>query len=158
LFVGARHIQVEPGTYRIVQLSPYARALLEQLGIRKGPGDSLTGQEVDSVLDFYVHLLRAAAAGATEVFQDPVARLHQQVAFRPLAGMEPPILTLSGGIGELVYGYLQGKPWPPTTYYGDLGIDLARRILYCEQWAEDFRRYRPGSAGRATVYGLLRHA
>ena len=29
LFVGARHIQVTPGTYRIVKLSSYARALLE---------------------------------------------------------------------------------------------------------------------------------
>jgi ethanolamine utilization protein EutA len=180
LFVGARHIQVEPGTYRIAKLSNFARALLDGLGIRKGPGGHLTGQELDALLDYYVHLLTAAAAGRPEIFQEPLARLHQQVAFHPLADMEPRLVTLSGGVGELIYAHLQGKPWPSTTYYGDLGIDLARRLLNqgsqlaprvdphsgsecapftvsCQRWAEDFRAYQPASAGRATVYGLLRH-
>jgi ethanolamine utilization protein EutA len=157
LFVGARHIQVEPGTYRIIKISPYARALLDSLGVHKENSDCLTEAEVDSVLDFYVRLLTAAAAGVPEVFQDPVARLHQQVAFHLPAGNEPALVTLSGGVGELVYGHLQGKPWPPTTHYGDLGIDLARRLVSSAEWGEKLRKYQPASAGRATVYGLLRH-
>jgi ethanolamine utilization protein EutA len=158
LFVGARHIQVVPGTYRIVQISPYARALLDALGVRKGPGDCLTETEVDAVVDFYVRLLTAAAFGVPEVFQDPVAGMHRQVAFRTAAEMGPPVITFSGGVGELVYSHLQGKPWPPTAHYGDLGIDLARRLVSCERWRDDLHQYRPASAGRATVYGLLRRS
>ena len=35
LFLGARHVQVVPGTYQIVNLSRYARDLLQHLGIAK---------------------------------------------------------------------------------------------------------------------------
>jgi ethanolamine utilization protein EutA len=67
-------------------------------------------------------------------------------------------VTFSGGVGELMYAYTQGKPWPPTTCFGDLGIDLARRLVQMPAWLPHLRRYPPTSAGRATVYGLLRHA
>jgi ethanolamine utilization protein EutA len=66
-------------------------------------------------------------------------------------------VTFSGGVGELVYAHMQGSPWPPTTCFGDLGIDLARRIAGSPFWARQLHSYRPASAGRATVYGLLRH-
>jgi ethanolamine utilization protein EutA len=158
LFVGARHIQVAPGGYRLVKLSRYARALLDHLGVHKGPGDCLSDAEVAAVLDFYLNLLEGAAAGAAEPFAGPVARLHEQVPFRLPAGVGDIAITLSGGVGELVYAHLRGEPWPPTTHYGDLGIDLARRIVGSPMWAERLRQYRPASAGRATVYGLLRHS
>jgi ethanolamine utilization protein EutA len=158
LFVGARHVQVEPGSYRIVNVSSYARTLLDSLQITKGRGDRLTQPEVDAVVGFYVTLLTAAASGVMEAFQGPVARLHEQVAFHLPPAKEPPVVTFSGGVGELVYAHMQGKPWPPTTHYGDLGIDLARRLVSCERWAGDLQKYRPASAGRATVYGLLRHS
>jgi ethanolamine utilization protein EutA len=158
LFVGARHLQIDPGGYRLVKVSRYARALFDHLGVRKGPGDCLSEAEVASVLDFYVGLLKAAAAGAPEPFAGPVARLHEQMPFRLPAGVGDIAVTLSGGVGELVYAHLRGEPWPPTTHYGDLGIDLARRIVGSPAWAEHLRRYRPASAGRATVYGLLRHS
>src|SRR5262249_2914766 len=57
-----------------------------------------------------------------------------------------------------VYGHFQGKPWPATTFFGDLGIDLARRLLESPAWAKFWNTFRPESAGRATVYGLLRHS
>ena len=78
LFVGARHVQVEPGTYRIVKLSRYATQLFDNLGIGKGPGDSLASEEVERILDFYLMLLEAAITGDREPFQDPIARLHEQ--------------------------------------------------------------------------------
>lgn len=156
LFVGARHIQVEPGTYRLIRLSRYARALFDRVGIRKDIGAALTPEEVDAVMSYYLGVLEAALGGNREHFAEPTARLHEQVPFRPLAGARPVAVTLSGGVGELVYGFLSGKPWPPTTAFGDLGIDLARRLLN-SRWADDLNRYRPASAGRATVYGLLRH-
>ncbi len=157
LFVGARHAEVEPGTYRIVRVSRYAQALLDHLGIRKGHGDTLAEGDVAAMLDFYMTLLEGAAAGAREPFAGPVGRLHEQVAFRPPPEAMGAVVTFSGGVGELLYAHLQGKPWPPTTYYGDLGIDLAQCLAASPRWAEHLRRYQPASAGRATVYGLLRH-
>jgi ethanolamine utilization protein EutA len=158
LFVGARHVQVVPGTYRIVRLSPHAQALFGHLGIRKGPGDRLGDAETGAVLDFYLSLVEAVVAGSPESFKDPVARLHQQVAFHLPADAGGAAVTFSGGVGELIYGHLDGKPWPPTTCYGDLGIDLARRIVSSPRWADHLRSYRPASGGRATVYGLLLHS
>jgi ethanolamine utilization protein EutA len=67
-------------------------------------------------------------------------------------------VTFSGGVGELIYAHIQGNPWPPTTHYGDLGIDLAQRIVASPFWSEHLHTWRPASAGRATVYGLLRHS
>jgi ethanolamine utilization protein EutA len=158
LFVGARHVQVVPGTYRIVRLSRYAVALLEHLGVRKGTGDCFSAAEVDAVLDFYLGLMEAAALGRSEAFAEPVARLHEQVALR-LPPIEGEIaVTFSGGVGELIYAHAAGKPWPPTTCYGDLGIDFAQRIATSAVWLPHVQRYQPASAGRATVYGLLRHS
>jgi ethanolamine utilization protein EutA len=158
LLVGARHLEVVPSSYRIVKQSRYAAALLHHLGIAREPGESLTAAEVDAILNFYLRLLESAAAGRTEVFEDPVARLHQQVAFRRPQGMSQAAVTFSGGVGELIYAYLQGQPWPATTRYGDLGIDLARRIVDSGIWAASLQAWRPASGGRATVYGLLRHS
>jgi ethanolamine utilization protein EutA len=158
LFVGARHIQVEPGSYRLVSLSPYARQLLASLAIHKVPGAELSKTEVEAVLDFYVGVLEAAVAGREDFFRDPIAHLHQQVPFR-LPGTLPRVaVTFSGGVGELIYGHFLGKPWPPLTHFGDLGIDLARRILCSPLGPDPQTPFLPAGAGRATVYGLLRHS
>jgi ethanolamine utilization protein EutA len=134
LYIGARHVQVDPGTYRIVRLSHYAKSLFEELGISKGPCDTLSASETGEVLDSYLNELEAAVSGSYS------------------------LVTFSGGVGELVYAHLDGKPWPTTTCFGDLGIDLAQHITTAPLWAEQLRRCRPASAGRATVYGLLRHS
>lgn len=160
LFVGARHVQVVPGTYRVVHLSSYARRLLDHLGIAKGCGDELLSHEVHAMLDFYLHLLTAALLGQADAFDEPTARLHQQVAFQPdvpAFNWREAVVTLSGGVAELVYAAVQGKPRPSTTFFGDLGIDLAAVLLEQFPWADDFREYVPAGDGRATVYGLLRH-
>jgi ethanolamine utilization protein EutA len=162
LYVGARHVQVVPGTYQIANLSEYADRLLAHLGIDHGSGDCLDASEVDAILDFYVHLLEGAVNGAEDTFADPIARLHQQVPFEippelKNTEVENPIVTLSGGVGELVYRALEGQPLPATTFFGDLGIDLSRRLSASPQWSDSFRQFRPACAGRATVYGLLLH-
>jgi ethanolamine utilization protein EutA len=158
LFVGARHVQFEPGTYRIARLSDYARGLFDHLGIDRKPGDTLATEELEAILDFYVELLGAAVAGDTRAFEPPIANLHQQVAFWLPPDVRDPIVTVSGGVGELVYAAIDGKPLPTTTFFGDLGIDLARRLLAARGWAAHFREFQPACAGRATVYGLLLHA
>lgn len=156
LFVGARHVQVEPGTYRIVRLSRYAHAVFAQLRIAKDIGASLATAEVERVLAFHLELLNAAVVGDRRPYEAPAGHLHEQAPFHSLTDSRP-IITLSGGVGELVYAHFDGKPWPTTTAFGDLGIDLAQRLA-TSRWADDLRRYRPASAGRATVYGLLRHS
>jgi ethanolamine utilization protein EutA len=158
LYVGARHIQVVPGTYRIVKLSRYAVALLIHLGIHARVGDVLKEDDVSHVLGWYTDLLQAAVSGRTEVFAEPLAKMHEQVAFRLPEGVSELAVTFSGGVGELIYAHLQGKPWPSTTYFGDLGIDLARRLVDVPRWADSLRRYVSATGGRATVYGLLRHS
>jgi ethanolamine utilization protein EutA len=154
LFVGARHVQVVPGSYRIVNLSRYARALLE--GGRTG--DCLSEAEVQGILDFYVGLLEAVVAGSPHPFQEQLALLHEQVPFHRPARAKDVAVTFSGGVGELIYAHQEGKPWPPTTHYGDLGIDLARRIVQSPILGSHLRQFRPTAGGRATVYGLLRHS
>jgi ethanolamine utilization protein EutA len=157
LFVGARHVQVVPGTYQIVKLSSFARRLLDHLRIMKGPGDCLADREVKAIVDFDLRLIEAAVAGERDCFLEPVARLHETAPFEPPDDLRDPIVTLSGGVGELVYAHLAGKPLPTTTFFGDLGIDLAARLLTSPKWGSQFRTYVPACAGRATVYGLLRH-
>jgi len=47
---------------------------------------------------------------------------------------------------------------PSTTYYGDLGVDLAKRIVHSaiitNKFKDDLENYLPSQLGRATVYGL----
>src|SRR5436305_1185352 len=83
----------------------------EHLGIHKKPGDELTTPDVDALLTFYEGLLEAAAFGRPEAFAHPIARLHEQVPFRPPELVDLAV-TFSGGVGELLYAHLQGKPWP----------------------------------------------
>jgi ethanolamine utilization protein EutA len=158
LFIGARHVQVVPGTYRITKLSHCAQRLFEHLDITRKPGDSLKEAEVAAILDFYLDLLESALVGRKEVFHDPIRRLHQQAPFESPVNLADAIVTVSGGVGELVYAQLSGAPLPSTTSFGDLGIDLARRILASSTLAPTLGTFVPASAGRATVYGLLRHA
>ncbi|MBI2808573.1 MAG: ethanolamine ammonia-lyase reactivating factor EutA [Planctomycetes bacterium] len=158
LFLGARHVELVPGSYRIVRLSAHARALFDQVQISKGLGDELTSTEVDVIMSFYLTLLEAVCTGNREPFQNSIASLLEQARFQMPAEVGDIAVTFSGGVGELIYRYLQGQPWPATTHFGDLGIDLAQRIVQAPIWAESLRRIRPESGGRATVYGLLRHA
>jgi ethanolamine utilization protein EutA len=150
-------VQVIPGTYRLVKLSSYARELFEFLRIDKGPGDDLTNAEVDAVLTFYVHLLEAVCTGHREYFQSSIGNRLELVRIQIPAETLDLAFMFSGGVGELVYRFLEGLPWPTTTHFGDLGIDLAQRMVQSPIWMDSLQRFRPKSAGRATVYGLLRH-
>jgi ethanolamine utilization protein EutA len=164
LFVGARHIRVEPGTYRIVAMSTYAKSLLNYLQIPKGLGSLLAKSDLDAIFDCYLDWILASIHGDVSKFQDPIAAIHQQVPLwtRPERLKEvlrsKPIITLSGGVGELVYSTLKGNSFPSTTMFGDLGIDLAKRILSHPDWADDFQTHIPQGGGRATSFGLLRHS
>jgi len=67
------------------------------------------------------------------------------------------VITLSGGVAELVYNHIRGWPLPPTTAFGDLGIDLARRLIQSPLLSRHLRTHVPMNFGHATVYGLSLH-
>ena len=160
LFVGARHVRFVAGSRRIEALSRQARALFAALGIRAAPGDDLPAADLERVLDWYLALLDRAVAGAAVDADDPTTLGHLQIPFLPGAIATGPdrIVTLSGGVGELVYAAARGEELPGTSAYGDLGVDLARRLLVHPTWSRHWREEVPEGGGRATVAGLLRHA
>ena len=162
LFVGARHVRFVAGSRRIEALSPNARSLFAALGIAAGPGDQLASADLERLLDWYLALLDSAVAGDAV---DPAARStlgHVQIPFLPPPLAADPntirIVTLSGGVGEMVYAATRGAELPGISAYGDLGVDLARRLLVHPTWSRHWREHVPEGGGRATVAGLLRHA
>lgn len=166
LFVGARHVRFTPGTRRIESLSSHSKALFAALGISAGPGDDLPPDDLTRILDWYLDLLGRAVEGRADRAHpaDRPTLDHVQV---PLPLPLPPTfygdvsekqVTLSGGVGELVYAAARGAAPPGITPYGDLGVDLAHRLLTHPTWARHWRASLPEGGGRATVAGLLRHA
>jgi len=154
LYAGARHFQFVPGTYRITALSSYAARLLKDLDIGRSIGDTLSPDELRDIVDFYAALIEATVcADRSRLNQDPF-RYHEQMPFVPLRDDVSPVITLSGGVGELVYNHIRGDPLPATTAFGDLGIDLARRLIESPVLSQHLRTHLPMNFGHATVYGL----
>jgi ethanolamine utilization protein EutA len=157
-FVGARHIQFEPGGYRITALSAYARQLLAHLEIHKNIGDALSQTDVGSIVDWYLLLLEAAATGLGRPTPDEVTALHEQVPFDYEADIADCAITFSGGVAQLAYRGLHSGVWPTTTAFGDLGVDLAQQLVQRPFWRVHLSRWTPTGQGRATLFGLLRHS
>ena len=157
-YIGARHFQMQPGTYRLEAVSYYGRSLLSHLSIAKEIGDILTPPELNRILAFYVNALEAIVSGDLGFFSTPLGNLHQQVPFRFDSNGPKPVITFSGGVGELIYRCCSGEDLPGTTHYGDLGIDLARKILDSAILSSHVKVQVPENMGRATVYGLALHS
>jgi len=154
LYAGARHFQFVPGTYRITALSSYAVRLLQDLDIDRSIGDTFSQDELRDIVDFYTALIEAAVCGdRSRLNQDPFG-YHEQMPFVPLRGAPSPVITLSGGVGELVNNHIRGGPLPATTAFGDLGVDLAKRLIQSPVLSEHLHTHVPMNFGHATVYGL----
>jgi ethanolamine utilization protein EutA len=154
LFAGARHFQFVPGSYRIVALSSYAGRLLHDLGVNQSIDGSLSPDERSRVLDFYVALIEAAVLGdRSRLDRDPF-RYHEQVPYELPTDPISPVITFSGGVGELIYARTRGEPLPATTAFGDLGIDLARRLVESPVLSRHLRTHTPVNSGHATAFGL----
>ncbi len=156
LFVGARHVRVEPGTYRINALSAEARVVFEALGIAKGPSDTLSPHEVSAFLDAQTGAIEALIQGDHAFFSGGAGAALMDKEVRPPLDIANATITLSGGVGELCHQLRQGRS-PPLTAYGDLGIDLARRLLQAP-WLKAPAGVLVGEMSRATSLGLLLHA
>jgi ethanolamine utilization protein EutA len=157
-FVGARHFQFEPGTYRLNSVSAYGQALMAHLGILRKCGECLDSAELDNILDFYLTMLEEIVSGNGDFKKDHPANGHTQVPLITKKIEQKPIITFSGGVGELIYNHSMGRPLPATTYFGDLGIDLARRIIGSPLLSASVKDFIPDNMGRATVYGLAIHS
>lgn len=156
-YIGARHVQFEPGTYRITKRSVYGRKLMDHLSIGKSEGDVLDPVELDAILDYYIQGLEAMAAGDTVFFTHGIGPQLQQTPFAIPKASRNTAITFSGGVGELIYGLALGKEAPGTTYYGDMGIDMARAIVASPVFFRHIQTFKPENMGRATVYGLTLH-
>ncbi len=157
-FVGARHIQFVPGTYQIRALTEDARKIFQYLNIQKEVGQTLSTEELNTFLHFYIKALEHIAQGNSQFFQHHEINMLEQVPFEYEPQNQPVAITFSGGVGELVYQAAAGEPLPTTTYYGDLGIDLARAILASPVLSASVQSIIPENRGRATVYGLALHS
>lgn len=71
-----------------------------------------------------------------------------------MENLDQPIITYSGGVGELVYEISNNKTHAHKTLYGDFGFDLALAIINSPILSKDISNYITESQGRATVYGL----
>lgn len=137
-WIGARHVRVRPGTYTLEATSPTGQQTLEKLGLRKEPGNVLTTNEITSIVHLWVGELEAMTRRAAQENQ--------------IQGLE---VAFSGGVGELVYALRTGSSVPGQTFWGDLGLDLARAICASDKLME--RILVPDTMGRATLYGLVEH-
>jgi ethanolamine utilization protein EutA len=169
--IGARHVRFEPGTYRVTGVSDVGRRLLADLDL---PASGvLATADVARLVDFFVQALEAITSRARlPGTHDSRPSLRERTSFHGAKGdeyeylvslgfeascAEPPIVTLSGGVGELAYRAALGEELPGVTAYGDLGVDLARRICGSPILATDLRTHTPAALGRATVLGLAIH-
>jgi ethanolamine utilization protein EutA len=156
-FIGARHFQFIPGSYKLESLSAYGANLLKALGMSHKIGDTLTQEQCKEILAFYVSALEAIVLGDSDFFTDSNAKMHQQVSIQSQHIISPKI-TFSGGVAELLYNYSAGKTMPSTTYFGDFGIDLAIAIANSALLSNNLDTFAPENKGRATVYGLTLHS
>ncbi|HQU41399.1 MAG TPA: ethanolamine ammonia-lyase reactivating factor EutA [Pirellulales bacterium] len=169
--LGARHVRFMPGSYRLAGLSDVGRSLFAHLGLSGSVGGTLGEAELSSLLDFVVGGLEAVVEGRVAEVLGPLQSTIECLPLRA-ATAPAPIITLSGGVGELAYRAVLGEAgasgdayatwgageWlPGTTAYGDLGIDLAKRICRSPLLARDLRSHIPSALGRATVLGLAVH-
>jgi len=149
MWIGARHVEVEPGSHRVIRCSPEARRTMRRLGLDPRPGDELSPDQCGLLLDAWLAELEGAVAG------EPVDGALVPARIELPAERDRIDLAFSGGVGGLVYDLLAGRALPPVTAFGDLGIELAARIARSPVLGR--RVLVPEGRGRATVYGLLRH-
>ncbi len=156
-FIGARHFQFMPGSYLLTAISSYGAALLQYLQINQKIGDTLIADEIEKIIAFYIHFLELIVAGDTGFLSSPIAQKLSQVALISDKTIEP-IVTFSGGVGELLYKISAGETLPSTTFYGDFGIDLVLAISRSAPLSANLQTCVPEHKGRATLVGLTLHS
>ena len=153
-FIGARHFRFRAGTFELEATSRWGAALAADRRIKAEPGRTLTPSEVAQLVGYYIEALERLVAGSPPPDEAAsLANLHEQVPldFPPHC---QPVITFSGGVGELIYRRQSGEPWPELTAFGDLGVLLAERVCQSPLLSRDLRTVVPEHGGRATLVGL----
>lgn len=155
IFVGARHIQFVPGTYCLHHISPYGVLAFKYLHISKKIGDILNKLEIRALTQFYVEVLQAIARGDQTFFFDRALTGLIDAGWKSFDTVVdgPVMLTVTGGVGELIIKHAAEGSWPSTTFFGDLGIDLAKALADSEL-ASSIHMHAPTQTGAATLYGI----
>jgi ethanolamine utilization protein EutA len=156
-FIGARHFQFMPGSYQLTAISNYGKALLTALNIKKTIDESLSKDEINKIMAFYVSALEAICSGNSDFFNTEITQKHSQVTIQIHPETKTNIV-FSGGVGELVYKISAGETLPTTTFFGDFGIDLAKAICNSTLLSASLKSCIPENKGRATVMGLTLHS
>ena len=162
--IGARHFQFQPGTYRLTHISEPGQQLARVLGLKLKNGNEMTIRERDLILDTYLEGLISLATGAQQFFTTVPGKALLQSSFstkKAESTLPMPKLTeitYSGGVGELIYRASTEQSLPGITYYGDLGIDLALRILEHPVLNRSLAGFVPVYLGQSIVYGLAMHS
>jgi len=156
-FIGARHVRFSPGSYRLTGISSFGEKLLRQLDLAKTPGEILEADARDRLLDWMIRYLEEIATGRRDLATDARFAFLEQLPLNVPEMDHEPLITFSGGVGALVYRAAVGEPMPGITAFGDLGVDLARRIASSPILSKNLVNCMPESRGHATVYGLALH-
>ncbi len=152
IFVGARHFRFEPGTYQLQGMTRYGEAICREFGLSARVGEEMSEADRNKVLEYFVGAMEALVKGDTGFFDCPVGvMIHEVPLFHSSRNVK---VLFSGGVGEVLYRFIETGEWPSTTFYGDLGVDLAQRIMQSELLSKDLAECIPDNRGIATVSGL----
>lgn len=157
-YIGARHIQFTPGSFRLRTISSVGKALCARLGIEAALGEILGEDARRSLVDAYVGALESLVTDPGQAPSHPLLRLLEDAIFDAPSADPAVSITLSGGVAEIIAQVADGHPWPEETEFADLGVALAKRIAASPILGQ---RAQPGlsvSYGRATALGLVLHA
>lgn len=158
-YIGARHFQFEPGTYRLLEISNHGQQLLDQLKVQLTVGKECSKDNIDQIIGHYIQGLEAMVLGNHQWFEHDENEQLCQVAFQPDSSIaKKSAFTFSGGVGELLYHYSATGELPTTTAFGDLGVDLCKAIASSDILCRSLTQFIPEYKGRATVYGLALHS
>lgn len=157
LYVGARHVRLEPGSRRVAAMSPEASAMCEKSRFDIRPGLHIQGDLAETFIASMILGLREFVdTGEPGVSLERNPFLIQSpprgAPIEDTSGSSP-LITLSGGVGELVHGILAGEVCPG---FDDLGPEMAR-ALAASSWVGPLAAG-SADAGLATVWGLTLHA
>jgi ethanolamine utilization protein EutA len=158
LYVGARHVRIEPGARRILGASPEAQRLCAEAGLSLERGrpiapaavDALVSRQVRALEDVVLHGAQAQALRVWPWLAQALPRASRSAA------CETPLVTISGGVGELLRALRRGTQAERLEPLGDLGWELARAIGASPVLAAGPSA--ASGAGQSTVWGLVLHA
>ncbi|CAM3594596.1 ethanolamine ammonia-lyase reactivating factor EutA [Parendozoicomonas haliclonae] len=156
--IGARHFRFQPGSYTLAGVSEIGRQLADYYGFSAEVGRPMVRSCRHLILDLYIDALLAIVHGDQAFFQCLPGSLLVDLP-SGWQGGEDLSLTFSGGVGELLYKVSEGGALPATiAAFGDLGIDLAERILQEPELCRHLKGHVPENRGQSTVYGLAIHS